>query len=88
MASVASGGGNSPTLRDAAGTGDIEEVKRLVEGGADIEATDVYGMAPLHWATIKGHEEVARLLVASEANIETIDDAFQLATTAKIVRLC
>ena len=48
---------------------DIEEVKRLIEAGADLEATDWRGWTPLHCAVLRGHIEAIRLLIEASANV-------------------
>jgi ankyrin repeat protein len=49
---------------------DIEEVKRLIEAGADLEATD-RGWTPLHCAVLRSHIEAIKLLIGAGANVNT-----------------
>jgi ankyrin repeat protein len=57
-------------LLTAALSGDLAEVKRLLERGADIEATDKEsGGTCLMLATFQGHREVARLLLERGADV-------------------
>jgi ankyrin repeat protein len=55
-------------LHDAAKNGDLDQVKRLIEAGADINEMD-RGRTPLHWAAEKGHAAVARLLIEKGAKV-------------------
>lgn len=58
----------------AARDGRSEAVRLLVEGGADLEATDpTYNRTPLAWATFQGHREVAEFLLARGANANSVD---------------
>ena len=63
-----SGQNNQPqiykTLHEAAAKGDLDEVKRHLENGANVNAKDKYGWTPLHEASNNGHKEVAELLIA------------------------
>jgi Ankyrin repeats (3 copies) len=43
--------------------GYIDEVKNLIAQGADVNAKDSNGYTPLHWASINGYLDVAKLLV-------------------------
>lgn len=61
--------GAKGTLHGAACLGDIDEVKRLLDEGADINAKSESGWTPLHWAVSEGHESVVELLVARGADI-------------------
>jgi Ankyrin repeats (3 copies) len=49
--------------------GDLNGATALLERGADPNEQDKLGMTPLHWAAIKGHMELARLLLFYEADI-------------------
>ena len=51
-------------MLDAAKEGRLEEVQRLVRGGAvNVGARDNYGMTALLWAALNGHLEVVRWLL-------------------------
>jgi hypothetical protein len=50
-------------LMDAAREGMLEEVKQLVEAGANLVAVDEDGRTPLHHAIINEHEAVALYLI-------------------------
>ena len=57
-------------LHTAAGLGNAEAIKLLVERKADIEARNMLGQTPLHRAAIGGNAEAIKLLVERKANIE------------------
>jgi hypothetical protein len=56
-------------LRSCAATGNLERVKELVKGGANIEATDNVGMTPLLRAAMGDHFMVVVYLVEIGANV-------------------
>ena len=56
-------------LNEAAKEGDLDEVKRLIEDGANIEAKDASSATPLYNAVDRGHKELAELLILKGANI-------------------
>ena len=54
--------------------GDIEEVNRLIESGADVNAAEKqYGWTALDGAVFYGHAEVVELLVEFGANVNEAD---------------
>ncbi len=58
------------SLHDAAGEGDISQVKRLISQGADVNAkSDGFLLTPMHLAAIDGHKEVCELLIAKGAEV-------------------
>ena len=57
-----------PELHKAAGHGDFGDVTRLLDAGADVNARDLDGWTPLHWAAYEGRTEVVRLLLARGAS--------------------
>jgi len=65
----------SAATPDAAGlaasseTGNVEEVKRLLAAGADVNAMTKDGMTALMLASKNGHSEVVKLLLAAKANV-------------------
>jgi len=58
-------------LCEAARRNDLDAINRLLDAGADINASDVgqYGTPPLHWAAWRGQFEAVRLLVERGADI-------------------
>lgn len=58
--------GNTP-LDIAATRGNIEEVRALLEGGADPNARCEHGVTALHDAVGLGHLEIAKLLLSNGA---------------------
>lgn len=60
-------------LLEAAEKGNLDEVKRLLDQGADIEARDDREATPLAWAARKGRLKVVRLLVAKGAKVNAED---------------
>ena len=62
-------------LHDASYLGDLREVKRLLEGGTDVNAATKNGNTPLHWAANMGKTEVVKLLLASGAAVDAKDSS-------------
>ena len=57
-------------LHEAAKTGRINKVRRLLEEGHPTNAVDPsFGLTPLHFAVRNGHVEVARLLIENGADL-------------------
>ena len=58
------------TLHEAAKTGSIDTVRRLLEQGHPVNAVDPsFGLTPLHFAVRNGQVEIARLLVDHGADL-------------------
>ncbi len=57
------------SLFEAVKKGDIEQVKKFIAAGADVNARNNRSVTPLHFAATNGHEEIARLLIAEGANV-------------------
>ena len=57
--------------------GNLEEVKSLLDRGANVNAEGVYKWTPLHRAALNGHTEVARLLIDRGANVNAENGAKQ-----------
>ena len=58
---------------DAVFCGDLGEVARFVAKGADLNAVDEYGNAPLHVAAEAGHAAVVEFLIAHGADMSAAD---------------
>ena len=61
-------------LYDAARNGKYEDVKNLVEKGADVNAKSNYNRTPLHAAALNGHYEVVKHLVEKGADVNAKDN--------------
>jgi ankyrin repeat protein len=59
----------SSELHRCAESGDLERVKQLVEGGANIEARDSLGSTALSRACLEGQLEIVVYLVEHGANV-------------------
>lgn len=57
-------------ILSASKEGQIQEIAKAINAGANINTTDEYGKTPLHVACKKGHLEVVKWLVAEGANLE------------------
>lgn len=60
----------------AAETGNIEEIRRLVAAGADVNHKDVLSKTPLHFAAIHGQTEALRVLkeLGADPNARAMGD--------------
>ena len=57
-------------LHEAAKTGKIDKLRRLLEEGHPVNAVDPsFGLTPLHFAVRNGHVAVARLLIENGADL-------------------
>lgn len=61
-------------LVDAAGRGDLGQVRKLLDAGVPLEQRDARGRTPLLAATAGNHLEVARLLIGRGADVNAQDD--------------
>lgn len=59
-------------LHDAAKNGDLEQLKQLLDQGTDIEEQDRFVGTALHWAAITGNAEVAQVLIAAGADVNSV----------------
>ena len=60
---------------DAVRENRIDQVKTMLQGGADVDAQDMFeGNTGLHWAAHLGLEEMARLLIENGANPNARND--------------
>ena len=62
------GGYKKSRLSIAARKGDVARVRELCDWRADIEAVDEYGSTPLYCASLNGHLDIVRELLARGAN--------------------
>ena len=49
-------------------------VEALIAAGADVNAKNKFGEAPLHMAAVRGYQEIASLLIAQGANVNAKDE--------------
>ena len=57
-------------LHAAISGGDSEMVRILVDGGADVDSTDIFGEPALHAAIDGGNREMVRILVEAGADVD------------------
>lgn len=62
-------------LHHAASSGDLEEMRALLDEGFAINAFDDLGHTPLHCAVIRGHIEAVRYLIKAGADVNAHDKA-------------
>ncbi len=60
------------SLHDAVASGDLAEVKRLINKGADVNAEDSMGLTPLHMAAGMGRKGAVELLISKGADVNAI----------------
>ena len=61
-------------LHFAAGSGDLDEVRHLLEAGFPPSAFDDLGKTPLHYAAESGHVEIMKALLAAGADVNAHDE--------------
>ena len=59
-------------VADAARAGDQEQVRLLLQQGADVNAAHGDGMSGLHWAAERGDPAMAEMLVYAGANVNAV----------------
>lgn len=47
----------------------VDVVRLLIAHGVNVNAKDIAGSAPLHWACFNGHIDIVRLLIAHGADV-------------------
>jgi hypothetical protein len=57
------------SLQNAASKGNVEQMKKLISLGANVNEKDKNNCTPLHCAVMNGHKEAAELLIAKGANV-------------------
>ena len=65
----------SVDIWEATRTGNIEAVKQHLAAGVDVNAKDVDGINPLHYATWTDHKETVELLITKGADVNAKDAA-------------
>ena len=60
-------------LVEAAARGDVAEVRRLLDDGADVDERDAQGRTAVTAAALGDHVEVARVLIAAGADVDLQD---------------
>jgi len=65
--------GERTALHDAAQRSQADEVKRLLEQGADVEARDQFGQTALYVAASRGHFVIVKRLLEAGADVGARD---------------
>ena len=60
-------------LEESVVSGNVAEVRRLIEAGADPNISLGYGMTPLHTASLRGHIEIVKMLLEADAKVNSKD---------------
>ena len=59
-------------VADAAQTGDIAEVRALLQQGADVNAAQTDGLTALHWAAMNNYGEILDVLLYAGATVKPL----------------
>jgi ankyrin repeat protein len=63
------------SIEEAFAFGDFQEVESLIKRNPDLVfSRGCVGMTPLHTAALKGHTDIADLLIANKADVNALDD--------------
>jgi hypothetical protein len=62
-----------PALFNAVIAGDIDEIKRIIDAGAKLDAVGALDRTPLHMAAFYGRTKIAELLIAHGADVNARD---------------
>jgi len=73
------------TLHEAAAKGDLEDVKRHLEKGADVNAKDNKGATPLRQVATINHKDMAELLIAKGADANAKDHKVAQETSSPLI---
>ena len=73
------------SLRDAAREGDIEEMRYLIDAGADVDGTAFDGTA-LHYASLNGRTAAVKLSLEHGASVDAVDENGYTALHAALER--
>ncbi|KAH7485077.1 Serine/threonine-protein kinase STY8 [Phytophthora ramorum] len=72
------------TLLETVQAGDVEEIERELESGADVNEADGKGYTPLMWAVENDRKDIVQLLLENDATLDLSNrsgrDVFDLAT--------
>ncbi len=60
-------------LFKAVGLSEIEEVKKLIEKGADVNVVNKYGETALHEASFWGRSDVVKMLIEAGADVNLVN---------------
>ena len=64
------------TLWNAARSGDLETIKKLVTAGVDVNAKTKYNATALAYSCDKGHVDIVRYLLEHGAEVNTTDNFY------------
>jgi len=70
---LAAGADVNDELSNAVDANDVERIKFLIGKGADVNALNNQGSAPIHTAARQRHDELIKLLIANKADVNLID---------------
>lgn len=59
----------SAPLHEAARTGNLEQVKLLLDSGVEVNTKDDYGRMPLYIAVMNGHRNIVEFLISKRADV-------------------
>jgi len=72
-------------LHAAAWRGDLEQLRRLIATGPDVNARDSYGRTPLHVATFAKQRDVIQMLVKAGVDLSALEnDQYDAVTIAAV----
>jgi ankyrin repeat protein len=77
QAKPSTGGGKlaDTLLLEASENGNLDDARKAIENGANVNVIDGRGMMPIHWAALRGHMEIVRALVDGDADVNGTNSA-------------